>query len=188
MKLVKRKMAMIKPYWRNPRNNEEAVHTTKKSIETYGYNVPITIDQNDVIITGHTRYKALMQLGHEEIDVVQLDLNDKKAKEYRIVDNKSSEIAEWNMKDLIPELREIEDIDTMNMFFKDLDVEAIVKNSVGEIDFKDITQDSVDKLNEKMQTQHHKSKEEMLYSEVEVICPHCLKDFYINKEQIQSSL
>ena len=97
----------IQPYWRNPRENREAVAKVKKSIAEYGYNSFITIDKNNVIITGHTRHKALKELGKTKVNVIRLDLNDKKAKEYRIIDNKTSEYANWT-DDLLLELREID--------------------------------------------------------------------------------
>ena len=78
-KIVKVDINSVKPYWRNPRDNEDAVSKVKKSIEDYGYNSYITVDKNNVVITGHTRLMALKELGNTEVDVMQLDLSDKKS-------------------------------------------------------------------------------------------------------------
>ena len=104
-------IAEIKPYWRNPRHNEEAVGAVMQSIRDYGFNQPLIIDAENVIIAGHTRYRALQRLGVTEIPcIVKGDLTAQQAKEYRIADNKTSELSSWDMDRLIPELREIESI------------------------------------------------------------------------------
>jgi site-specific DNA-methyltransferase (adenine-specific) len=71
-------LAEIKPYWRNPRDNREAVQKVKQSIKDYGYNQLIGVDKNNVIIVGHTRYRALQELGYKEVEVLMLDLDDNK--------------------------------------------------------------------------------------------------------------
>jgi len=105
-----RDISTIKPYWRNPRKNSAAIDALTKSIETYGFNVPILVDLEGVIIAGHTRYKAALKIGLDAIPCVTLDLPPEKAKEYRIVDNRTSELTEWDLDLLIPEIREIMDI------------------------------------------------------------------------------
>ena len=75
MKLTTLKLTDIKPYWRNPRNNEGAVAAVKQSIKDYGFNYPIVVDAEHVIIAGHTRYKALQELGIKDVPcVVKTDL------------------------------------------------------------------------------------------------------------------
>jgi ParB family chromosome partitioning protein len=107
MKVQTIKLDDIKPYWRNPRKNEKAVEAVKQSIQAYGFNQPIILDTKKIIIAGHTRYKALLEMGWTEAPCVVIDLPVAKAKEYRIADNKTSELAELDMTALIPELREI---------------------------------------------------------------------------------
>ena len=60
MQIVQIPINDIKPYWRNPRDNTNAIEAVKQSIQTYGFNTPLIIDKENVIIAGHTRYKALM--------------------------------------------------------------------------------------------------------------------------------
>lgn len=116
----------IRPYWRNPRKNEKAVEAVKKSIEEYGFNSPIVVDKNFVIIAGHVRYKALRELGYSEVPCVVLDISEEKAKQYRIADNKTSELADWDTDKLMFELREIEELKNMDIFFKENELEKLL--------------------------------------------------------------
>lgn len=126
MKLEKRNIDLVKPYWRNPRNNEKSIELVKESIRQYGYNQPIVVDKDDIIVAGHTRYKALRQLGYEEVTVVVLDLPEDKAKQYRIADNKASEQSTWNDDLLMFELREIEELQDMSIFFQEGELEELL--------------------------------------------------------------
>lgn len=79
-----------------------------KSIDEFGFKVPIIIDKNNVIVCGHTRYKAAKKLGLTDIPVIVADdLTDDQIKAFRLVDNKTSEIATWNDELLIQELMDI---------------------------------------------------------------------------------
>ena len=101
------------PYINNPRINDNAVDKVAASIKEYGFKVPIVIDKNNVIVAGNTRYKASRQLGLEEIPcIVADDLTDKQIKAFRIADNKTSELAEWDMELLEIELEGLDDIFT----------------------------------------------------------------------------
>lgn len=120
----------IKPYENNPRNNDEAVESVKASIKEFGFKVPIVIDRNNVIVTGHTRYKASKELGLEKIPCIKADdLTDDQIKAFRIADNKVSELATWDMDKLHIELEDI-DLD-MSAFGIELDD---LETSVDEID------------------------------------------------------
>lgn len=183
-KIKKLKIGDVKPYWRNPRINDQAVEAVMQSIKDYGYNQYIAVDEKNVIITGHTRFKALTRLGYDEIEVFVLDLSPQKAKQYRIVDNKTSELAEWDMKQLIPELREIENITNLDIFFPDVNVEDLVKESVGNIKFNDVTQEEIDQKQEAMNQKFEKINEERMESKLEVICPHCAETFYLDRKDV----
>lgn len=80
MELKKVRVADIKPYPNNPRRNDEAVDAVAKSIEQYGFKVPLVLDRNNVIITGHTRFKAAQKLGYKDIPcIIADDLSDEQA-------------------------------------------------------------------------------------------------------------
>ena len=93
-------------YENNPRKNDLAVDKVAKSIEEFGFKVPLVIDRNGVIVCGHTRYKALQQLGWTEPVpcVIADDLTDEQVRAFRLVDNKTGEIADWDMNALALEL------------------------------------------------------------------------------------
>ena len=99
------------PYENNPRKNDDAVEIAAESIKQYGFNVPILIDRNHVIIAGHTRYKAAKKLNLEEVPVIVLDFDEDQAKQYRIIDNKTSDLSSWDYEKLEIELDKIPEMD-----------------------------------------------------------------------------
>jgi len=114
MELVykKRKVKNLKPFKKNYREiTAEAINAVAKSIQTYGYNVPIIVDSNGVIIAGHVRQKALLQLGIEEVVCVVVKENDEETKDkIRLLDNAIGEASDWDEKSLGKELRMIKDL------------------------------------------------------------------------------
>lgn len=109
MKVTLRPITEIKPYERNPRLNDDAVDAVVASIKEFGFRQPIVVDSNDVIICGHTRFKAATKLGLEKVPVhVAKDLTPDQIKAYRIADNKTAELAEWNFELLPIEIGELQ--------------------------------------------------------------------------------
>ncbi|MFM7976958.1 MAG: ParB N-terminal domain-containing protein, partial [Pirellula sp.] len=97
MKIDIKPIAEIKPYPNNPRINDDAVDAVASSIKEFGFRQPIVVDTDGVIICGHTRFKAAQKLGLEKVPIhVATDLTPEQIKAYRIADNKSSELADWN--------------------------------------------------------------------------------------------
>ncbi|XZE22661.1 DNA modification methylase [Pirellulaceae bacterium SH449] len=103
-----RSIGDIRPYPNNPRTNDNAVDAVAASIREYGWRQPIVVDSDGVIICGHTRYKAAQKLGLDQVPVhVATDLSPEKIRAYRIADNQSADLADWNY-DLLPiELKEL---------------------------------------------------------------------------------
>ena len=103
------KLEELKEYGNNPRLNDEAVDYVAKSIEEFGFKVPIIIDKDNVIVAGHTRKKAAAKLGLKEVPVIVADdLNADQVKAFRLADNKVAEYSEWDMDLLMIELNDIE--------------------------------------------------------------------------------
>jgi DNA modification methylase len=99
----------IKPYEKNPRHNEQAVEAVAASIREFGFRQPIVVDGDGVIICGHTRWKAAQRLGLERVPVhVATDLTPAQVKAYRLADNATGELAEWDLGLLGIELAELE--------------------------------------------------------------------------------
>ena len=105
------KIDQITPYKNNPRHNDEAVEYVANSIKEFGFRVPIVIDKNNVIVTGHTRLKAAKLLRLDKVPCIRADdLTEDQIKAFRIADNKVGEIATWDFDKLDIELEDI-DID-----------------------------------------------------------------------------
>ncbi len=104
-----RPLADIKPYDKNPRQNDAAVDAVAESIRRFGFRQPIVVDEAGVIVCGHTRWKAAQKLGLAEVPVhVARDLTPEQIRAYRIADNKTAELAEWNLELLPIELAELQ--------------------------------------------------------------------------------
>ncbi|HAP4635002.1 TPA: ParB N-terminal domain-containing protein [Enterococcus faecalis] len=100
------------PYEKNPRHNEGAITAVAKSIEKFGFKVPIVVDASNVIVNGHTRLKAAKYLGLKEVPtIIADDLTPEQIKAFRLADNKVGEIATWDEELLNAELDELADLD-----------------------------------------------------------------------------
>ncbi|MFR8035501.1 MAG: ParB N-terminal domain-containing protein [Lachnospiraceae bacterium] len=124
MKLEKLKMEEIRPYENNPRKNDAAVNAVAESIRQCSYITPIIVDENHVIIAGHTRYKALMALGKPEAECLVCDgLTEEQKKKYRFLDNKTGEKAAWDLMKLEVELEGLE-LEGFDFFGMAVDIPA----------------------------------------------------------------
>ena len=105
MKMERLKLSEITPYGNNPRKNDGAVNAVAESIRQCSYITPVIVDEDHVIIAGHTRYKALKALGIDEADCLVCDgLTEEQKKKYRFLDNKTGEKAAWDLMKLETEL------------------------------------------------------------------------------------
>lgn len=112
MDVINKRIDAIKPYENNPRKNDAAVQYVANSIREFGFKQPIVVDRNGVIVAGHTRYKAAIELGLEEVPCIMADdLTDEQVKAYRLADNKVAEASEWDFDLLEKEMNGIYDID-----------------------------------------------------------------------------
>lgn len=110
MNIINVSIDKIKPYENNPRDNDNAVEGVAKSIKAYGWQQPIVVDKDNVIIVGHTRYRAAQKLGMKTIPVLVADkLNEQQVKAYRLADNKTGENAIWDNKKLLKELESLDE-------------------------------------------------------------------------------
>jgi ParB-like chromosome segregation protein Spo0J len=175
----------IRPYWRNPRINEKAVEVVRLSLERYGFQQPLVVDRNRVIIVGHSRYKAAMQLGYTQLPCVIADLSAQRAKEYRIADNKTAEFASWDLNALVPELREINALSEMEPFFPEYDLQQLM-DDVNEA-AASVTNADLDRARRNSEDGFADKSEERRAGYVEVVCPHCAGVFYVNRTEIADS-
>lgn len=103
-KIVMKKINEIKPYIRNPRVNDKTVELLCEIIPKVGFNVPLVIDKNGVIVKGHARFTAGIRLGMTELPCVVTEADEEAIKADRITDNKISEFSEWVNEELLHEL------------------------------------------------------------------------------------
>lgn len=105
-----RSIDSIKPYDKNPRQNDDAVDAVAASLQEFGFRQPIVVDGDGVIVCGHTRYKAAVKLGLAKVPVhVAGDLTPEQVRAYRIADNKTSDLSDWDYDILPIELSELQD-------------------------------------------------------------------------------
>ena len=150
MQIVNKRIEELNPYEKNPRKNDDAVKYVAKSIEQFGFKIPMVIDSNNVIVCGHTRYKAAKELGMEEVPcIVADDLSEEQIKAFRLADNKVAEKAQWDFELLEAEMGEILDFDMKDFGF-------LETPQIDWADVEDLTEDT-----------YEKPEKEMLE------CPHC---------------
>ncbi|MBI3467503.1 MAG: ParB N-terminal domain-containing protein [Planctomycetes bacterium] len=126
MKVEQWHLARIKPYDKNPRINDHAVEAVAASIREFGFRQPIVVDEDGVIVVGHTRYKAARKLGLKRVPVhVASGLTPARIKAYRLADNKTAELADWDPERLVQEILELKtldfDVDLLGFSSEELD-------------------------------------------------------------------
>lgn len=133
MEIVNKKIDEIIPYEKNPRKNDNAVEFVANSIKEFGFKVPVVIDKNNIIVAGHTRYKACKKLGIIEVPcIVADDLSEEQIKAFRLADNKVAEKASWDSESLQAELDELYGIINMTDFGFEVQIENIDMDEEGE--------------------------------------------------------
>ena len=158
MQVINMSVDELIEYENNPRFNDNAVEPVARSIEQFGWKVPIVIDSNNVIITGHTRLKAAKFLGLDEVPcIVADDLDEDQVKAFRLADNKVGELASWDYEALNIELESIE-ID------------------MGEFGFIELSDIDIDGFFEDAEPKEEVEEEEPK----EIQCPHCMMYFTVD--------
>lgn len=119
----------LKPWDENPRINDRAVDAVAKSIEAFGFNVPILHDQHMVIVAGHVRWKAARKLGLTTVPAIQVSLTCAQRKAFAVADNKTADIADWDYDVLADVLRDLpqEGIDLNSLGFSEAERDAILE-------------------------------------------------------------
>ena len=153
----------IFPYGNNPRNNDTEIDNLVNSITEHGFSVPLEIDQNHTIITGHARYKAALRIGMTALPcIIRDDLTPEQVIARRIVDNKISDLASWDNDVLRKELERLPDFDWKAYGFYESELSSILGDFSAE-DFSGLFVESPKKEKEAKKIQ----------------CPHCGEWFEI---------
>jgi ParB-like chromosome segregation protein Spo0J len=152
MQIELRDITAVQPYDRNPRINDGAVDAVAASLREFGFRQPIVVDQFGTIIAGHVRHKAAIKMGMKKVPVyVATDLTPEQVRAYRLADNKTHELSDWDFSLLEKELEGL-DFDMTQFGFDSLD-------------FDPVSADEVPRLDE-IETKP-------------IICPHCGREFQV---------
>lgn len=155
MNVIELKLNLIKPYEKNPRNNKPAIDAVANSIKEFGFKVPIVIDKDNVIVCGHTRYAAAKKLGLEKVPCIKADdLSDKQIKAFRLADNKTAELAEWDLTLLDEEISELADFDMEQFGFGFLEQEE--ETEIVEVDVPKVTEEFIAKYGDIYELGNHR--------------------------------
>jgi ParB family chromosome partitioning protein len=131
MKIEMHPTQALIPYANNPRRNMAAIASVAESIREFGFRNPILVDANMVVINGHTRLAAAKTLGLETVPVVvATDLSEAQTKALRLVDNKTSEIADWDYDLLSTELETIDTLDPSLIALTGFDIETVLDDLI----------------------------------------------------------
>lgn len=182
MQIIEKSIADIRPYENNPRNNEAAIQYVANSIKDFGFKVPIVIDKNGVIITGHTRVLAAKKLGMKTVPCILADdLTPEQVKAFRLADNKVSEMADWNWAKLEKELDSLGNLDwDMSSFGFDMQFDE--SNEDFNSFFEPASPKEPQQVTQTETTATTENNEDAENEDVEIekstksfVCPHCGK-------------
>lgn len=190
-KIEMRKLNEIKPYFRNPRKNDRTVEQLVKIIPLVGFNVPILVDKNGVIVKGHARYKAAFKLGLKEVPVVVTEADEEAIKLDRISDNKISEFSEWTKEALEHEL-DLLDIG-LNDILVDLNLKDKIKTTEDTpfeetYEFEDgisvLDENEMEKQIQKAELKQVERQQQVKQKYIKCMCHKCGEVFYIPIDKV----
>jgi hypothetical protein len=167
----------IKPYPNNPRRiPADAVAAVAKSLQLYGWQQPIVVDKDRVIIVGHTRREAALSLGYTHVPIYVSDLSEEKAREYRLVDNRTSEFGGWDHQALVLELREFE-AELLESFFPEIDLEIASVRAATAPSEEELSwaANKVNRVTAASEESQHLT---------EVVCPSCFHTFQVRTRSL----
>ncbi len=188
--LKKLKLDKIIPYENNPRDNEIAIEAVATSIERYGYNQPIVVDENYMIIVGHTRHLALKRLvaqgnkKYRDIPVLISEMPESLAREHRIADNKTGELSTWYTPYLRAELRDVSDEEAREMFTEG------ELNALREVTMNpewQVTEEEIAAQRQRMEDRAAQTRAKQDSNLVEVTCEHCSEKFFVSRQNAVAS-
>lgn len=117
-KVIELPIDSVVPHDGSHKTDEASVEALMQSIKDFGITQPISVDKNNVIVTGNGVYKAAKALGMETVPCIRVDyLTDEQIQQYRIADDKTSEFATWNEKKLRKELSYLGDPNSIQFAF-----------------------------------------------------------------------
>lgn len=162
----------VKPHPENPRNNDHAVDALVKAIRKYGFNQPIVVDREGMIVKGHARYDAARMLGMSEVPVIRTDATPKQASADRVLDNKIHDLSKWDNDALVLEMRDVED--AVSRVLEEFGTEPY-----SHYESKDVTEEDVDEAEDRMKNGAYKEP-----TLVKVVCA-CGEEMYLSRDAVE---
>ena len=144
MKIKEINIDKIIPYHNNPRKNQ-AVDKVARSIKEYGFQQPIVVDKDMIVIVGHTRLAGAKKLGLKKVPVQIADLSESKAKAYRIADNRLNQDSQWDNELLKVELLDLDGL--VGTGFEEKELEKIFENLNNENEPDEIFSEEIGEAN-----------------------------------------
>lgn len=145
MKVKQISIDKIIPYHNNPRKNQ-AIDKVASSINEYGFQQPIVVDKNMVVIVGHTRLLASKKLKLKKVPIAIADLTKSQAKAYRLADNRTNEDSSWNEELLKGELLDLEGL-LNSTGFDDSELEKLLDDPEPEDDAEVVFSEEIGETN-----------------------------------------
>lgn len=139
IEIISKALSELIPYEKNPRKiSDEAINAVAESIQEFGFKNPILIDKDNVIIAGHTRRLASLKLGLERVPCVVVDdLTPQQIKALRLADNKTNELADWDIDELDIELQDLSNMQMERFGFEELpEIDWDNVNEISESNYK----------------------------------------------------
>lgn len=181
-KIVMKGITEIKPYVRNPRKNEKTVELLCEWIPRVGFNVPIVIDQNGIIVKGHARYFAAIKLGMEQVPCIITHADEEAVKVDRITDNKIAEYSDWMDEELSEEIDEIKTkIDFSGLGFPRVDFSDMPSEAEIASQRDEISENEELVAEEAERPQNSNSVPHKYYK---FICKHCGHVMFIRADEV----
>lgn len=173
-----RDIGALNPYERNPRQHPATqIEQIKNSIRQWGWTVPILIDEDNVVLAGHGRLEAAMEMGIDEVPcVVAEGWSEEQKSAYVIADNRLAENSQWDTGIYYSEIKALDDIG-FDLTLTGLDTETISALSFEPTlkpmtDYQDVTEHDMNIASETVgEIRPHSQKI------IELTCPHCGEDF-----------
>lgn len=172
----------LREYENNPRRNDSAVDAVAKSIKEFGWKQPVVIDSDNVIVCGHTRFKAAQKLGLEKVPcIIADDLTPAQIKAFRLVDNKTAELSYWDFEKLGFELDELKhvglDLSVLGFDLPHVDVNDFFETVAPKKSDKAKSKNSeTQKFSVEQSNENFGNFEDIANKKKIIICPHCGKE------------
>lgn len=161
-------------YENNPRKNDGTVEALARAIRKYGFNQPIVVDKENVIVKGHTRYRAAKLLGMEYVPVIVSQNEDSVNNADRVLDNKIHDLSKWDPDALALEMRDAEDAITE------------VIGSFGDFSYETVSHRGVTAENIQQATAKVESSAKAKQSLIAIQCEECGEIMYLSRTAVEN--